>query len=154
MKTLKAIIGILTLAFLIVTGMFFNSANAQEVSIAPYSFRAWGSTPHTSQLSLTYEGVGIHGFFTTGQIYNNQGRELKNAFALSYRHEVISDIAKLGIIVFDKPYPTESEQSVNFLIDLGYTFGAFRVSYIHISNAGLARYNAGYDTIQLTVPIN
>jgi len=84
---------------------------------------------------------------------NDQGNEMELSFAASYKKPILQKVLKAGVMVFSRPFPTDSDYQVNFIIDAGYTFNGVRLSYVHISNLGLGKYNTGFDTFQVTFPL-
>lgn len=144
---------------------------AQSISIAPYSFKAWGTTTGYVSASVEYENIGIHYFhpvqityiygknYVDGKPVNLKTKEpsisTKPSFSVSYTPINISNILKVGVIVFDKPFPVQTEKRINLLFNIGYDIGSFRLSYRHISNAFTSSgFNPGLDMIQLTYLIN
>lgn len=74
--------------------------------------------------------------------------------AISYSPVEIKFV-KFGLIVFKDPFPTPLDVSVNFLVDVGFPFRGFRISYRHISNGFGIRHrpNHGYDALAIQIPV-
>lgn len=113
------------------------------------SFQGWGSTQGMYHASVGNK-VQVHYFHNTKPpIADNN---LQSSFGVSYR-PIQTKIFEGGILLTNRGFPTQKSIQVNFIVDVGYTFDRFRLSYAHISNGFgiLNPYNDGYDTINLRI---
>jgi len=150
----------LLLLLLLITG----TANAQTLTVSSPSLSLWGKTPAIMEMSVGYKDVGVHYFhvmepyylvrdapfgmqYVAGQTTSNVG--------VSYSPINLFDIIRFGGMYFFKPFPVDIGERFNFLLDIGYNFRNFRISYSHISNGfGIPNeVNPGVDTIKLTVSL-
>jgi hypothetical protein len=126
--------------------------SAQSISYAPTSLDIWGETKYTSVYSFEYAAFGMH-YFNIRKTYVDElgAQTVDEAFAVSFLPIDVENILKLGVIVYDKPFPTDNGQRINLWIEAGINFYMFRLSYVHISNAYTGRLNHGIDFINLTL---
>ena len=127
-------------------------AQSVSASYAPISMDLWGETKFTSVYSVEYDMFGLHYFNIHERSVDELGAvTVDNAVAISVRPVNIEDIFKLGVIVFNKTFPTENGRRTNLWIEAGVDIKMFRLSYVHISNAYTGRLNHGIDFINLSV---
>lgn len=149
---------LLVIVFIIIG---FGQTQAQSISVAPTSFQAVGQTKYMSTFTAGYKGIDVHYFWAyrkmeccddlrTGEQLVDT--ETQSTFGISYNHVIIKNVLKAGVLLTACRFPVKKDgEYLNFILDIGYTFDNFRISYRHISNGfGLHnKINPGLD--QLTV---
>ncbi|MDX1619056.1 MAG: acyloxyacyl hydrolase [Balneolaceae bacterium] len=103
------------------------------------------------KVAVEYAGLGLQVVYPYKVKQDELGNNTHTAVGISYKREIIHRILKVGAVVFNRRFPTDSGIPFNFILDAGYSFNHLRLSYVHISNAGLGRLNAGMDTIQILI---
>lgn len=128
-------------------------ANAQSVSVAPYSFEAWGELSATTAVSFEYKMVGLHAFFIHEEQYSgyNRAPTPEYAFALSAMTPRIQDVLRGGVIYFTQPFPTPTDTKLNAFLEISYKVKSFRIFFRHISNAGTGKTNHGMDYVGVSI---
>lgn len=125
------------------------SAHSQSLSIAPESFSFWGKLQFTTSISLEYNKLGVHYFNVRTPQWHNNSQTIDESIAISYK-PIQRKYANIGIIAFDRKFPTNLATHINFWLELKIPVKSIDISYLHISNAYRAE-NYGYDTIQLRI---
>jgi len=122
----------------------------QSVSVSLPSFSFWGQAEMIGHVSAEYKNIGVHYFhnFEGNLPYMEKSKE--SSIGLSFTPINIKGFS-LGVVKNNKPFPKRSSSSLNFILDAGFNFHSYRVSYTHISNGfGLQnKTNTGFDTITL-----
>lgn len=117
------------------------------LSLSTPSFQMFGEADGMYHVSVGNK-VQVHYFHNTKpQIAENN---LQSSIGISYR-PIQTKVFEGGVLVTNRGFPTQKSTQVNFIVDVGYTFNQFRLSYVHISNGfGIPNpYNDGYDTLNL-----
>jgi len=113
--------------------------NSQSITVSPNSFEFWGTETRITSFGVDYENLGL-------TLYSS------NHVSFHWLPVNINDVFSVGVIGFNKSFPTPKAVRINIKFDVGYTFkNRFRLSYVHISNANFAEQNFGYDTLKLTI---
>lgn len=133
----------------LIIALFAISSNAQSISIAPESFTFWGKLQYTTSIGAEYKHIGAHYFHVRTPQWHEKSQTIDKAFAISYK-PIQKKYANIGVIAFDKKFPTDLATHVNFWIELKIPIKFVDISYVHISN-GYRAENYGYDAMQLRI---
>lgn len=135
---------------------------AQSVSVSTPSFPMWGSAEGFAHLSVEYNQIGFHYFHNTKEPNPLASNHLQSSFGVSYKPFSYKGILKMGMLLSNRPFPTQKSVRTNFIIDLGIDLSMdlgnenyhVRIYYMHISNGfGLQgkSYNDGYDSLTFRI---
>lgn len=151
---MKTIIIILSL-----TIITFTAQSQASIQIAPYSFRAWGCTPHTISVQAQYKGLMVGYYRITHVMYDADTAMTKtNTLGAFYKHDIALIKKNDRVIlhgsaiagVFNHRFPTDNGAWWAFGLNLNYNLtNHIGIYYQHLSNGWTTKINPGLDNIGL-----
>ncbi len=120
------------------------------LTFSSLSIQGWGQAEGMYHVSAG-ESFQVHWFQNTQpKLADNN---LQSSFGVSYR--VQTKIVEAGVLLTNRGFPSEKGSQLNFIVDVGYSFERFRVSYSHISNGFgiLNEFNDGFDSINIRIKL-
>lgn len=131
-----------------------SNVYGQSISASPTSTVLWGNSTSTALIDAEYKDVSLVFLHTyKGQYYHKGGEQIGSFIGLFYTPISIGDnlYSKGSIGIFNRKFPNDVGQRLQFRIRVGYKFGRLGVEYSHQSNGFgvFGNLNPGVDNISI-----